>query len=73
MTASKERLIVKLLNLRGDDSTAPSDLLKYSTQMIYHWIEIEEEKKAAEAAAAVPEPEPKVEPRTKSAFDYFFS
>jgi len=70
MTQKKEQLIVRLLNLRNDDSTSPSDLFKYSIQQIHHWIEIEEEKKrVAEEQPAAAEPEP-VAP--KSAFDYFF-
>jgi hypothetical protein len=69
MTQKKDQLIVRLLNLRGDDSTPPSDFLKYSIQQIYHFIEVEEEKietaKQREVVPPVPE-------KTRSAFDDFF-
>jgi hypothetical protein len=71
MTQKKEQLIVRLLNLRNDDSTSPSDLFKYSIQQIHHWIEIEEEKRRAAEEAPVPAAEPPAPP-PKSAFDYFF-
>jgi hypothetical protein len=71
MTQKKDQLIVRLLNLRGDDSTPPSDFLKYSIQQIYHFIEVEEEK--IEAAKQVVEVEPPPPPqKTRSAFDDFF-
>ena len=70
MTQKKDQLIVRLLNLRGDDSTPPSDFLKYSIQQIYHFIEIEEEKR--EAAKVVP-PTPTPSPvKARTAFDDFF-
>jgi len=68
MTQKKEQLIVRLLNLRNDDSTSPSDLFKYSIQQIHHWIEIEEEKRREAPAPAAEPPAPP----PKSAFDYFF-
>ena len=71
MTQKKEQLIVRLLNLRGDDSTSPSDFQKYSIRQIHHFIEIEEEKKA-KAEVVPPEPETKPSPRTRTAFDDFF-
>jgi hypothetical protein len=73
MTQKKEQLIVRLLNLRNDDSTSPSDLFKYSIQQIHHWIEIEEEKKRVAEEQPAAEPEPVAPPPPpKSAFDYFF-
>jgi hypothetical protein len=72
MTQKKDQLIVRLLNLRGDDSTPPSDFLKYSIQQIYHFIEVEEEKREAmKQEVAVAEVEPPVQ-KTRSAFDDFF-
>jgi hypothetical protein len=71
MTQKKEQLIVRLLNLRNDDSTAPSDLFKYSIQQIHHWIEIEEEKKREPVVPSVV-PEAAAPVTHKSAFDYFF-
>ena len=70
MTQKKDQLIVRLLNLRGDDSTPPSDFLKYSIQQIYHFIEVEEEK--IEAAKKTQEVEPPTPQKTRSAFDDFF-
>jgi hypothetical protein len=75
MTQKKDQLIVRLLNLRGDDSTPPSDFLKYSIQQIYHFIEVEEEKREAKLtaeAAAAQEPEAPPTPKSRSAFDDFF-
>ena len=69
MTQKKDQLIVRLLNLRGDDSTPPSDFLKYSIQQIYHFIEVEEEKREAKLTA---EPEAPPTPKSRSAFDDFF-
>ena len=71
MTQKKDQLIVRLLNLRGDDSTPPSDFLKYSIQQIYHFIDVEEEKREAmKQEVAVAEVEPPVQ-KTRSAFDDF--
>jgi hypothetical protein len=74
MTQKKDQLIVRLLNLRGDDSTPPSDFLKYSIQQIYHFIEVEEEKqaRAKEAAEAEVVPPPPAPEKSRSAFDDFF-
>jgi hypothetical protein len=73
MTQKKDQLIVRLLNLRGDDSTPPSDFLKYSIQQIYHFIEVEEEKREAKLAAeAAQEPEAPPASKSRSAFDDFF-
>ena len=72
MTQKKDQLIVRLLNLRGDDSTPPSDFLKYSIQQIYHFIEVEEEKRETAKAAAVPEPETVPVPKSRGAFETFF-
>jgi len=69
MTQKKEQLIVRLLNLRGDDSTPPSDFFKYSIQQIYHFIETEEEKREAAKVAPTPPPTPV---KSRSAFDDFF-
>jgi hypothetical protein len=71
MTQKKEQLIVRLLNLRGDDSTPPSDFYKYSIQQIYHFIEVEEEKREAKARAEVVPPPPAPE-KSRTAFDDFF-
>lgn len=71
MTQKKDQLIVRLLNLRDDKTTPPSDFLKYSIQQIYHFIEVEEEKR--EAANKQDEaPMAEVEPKTRTAFDDFF-
>jgi hypothetical protein len=72
MTQKKDQLIVRLLNLRGDDSTPPSEFLKYSIQQIYHFIEVEEEKR--ESAKQEEAPVAEVEPpqKTRTAFDDFF-
>jgi hypothetical protein len=70
MTQKKDQLIVRLLNLRGDDSTPPSDFLKYSIQQIYHFIEVEEEKREAVKQEEVEPPPPSQ--KTRSAFDDFF-
>jgi hypothetical protein len=70
MTQKKDQLIVRLLNLRGDDSTPPSDFLKYSIQQIYHFIEVEEEKREAVKQEEVEPPPPSQ--KTSSAFDDFF-
>ena len=73
MTQKKDQLIVRLLNLRGDDSTPPSDFLKYSIQQIYHFIEVEEENQArakvVEVEAEVVPPAPE---KSRTAFDDFF-
>jgi len=71
MTQKKEQLIVRLLNLRGDDSTPPSDFYKYSIQQIYHFIEVEEEKRETAKAAEVVPPPPAPE-KSRTAFDDFF-
>jgi len=74
MTQKKEQLIVRLLNLRGDDSTPPSDFYKYSIQQIYHFIEVEEEKREAAKAKAEAEvvPPPPAPEKSRTAFDDFF-
>ena len=75
MTQKKDQLIVRLLNLRGDDSTPPSDFFKYSIQQIYHFIEVEEEKREAKAKAkaeAEVVPPPPTPEKSRSAFDDFF-
>ena len=74
MTQKKDQLIVRLLNLRGDDSTPPSDFFKYSIQQIYHFIEVEEEKREAAKAKAEAEvvPPPLAPEKSRSAFDDFF-
>jgi hypothetical protein len=69
MTQKKDQLIVRLLNLRGDDSTPPSDFLKYSIQQIYHFIEVEEEKIEAAKQVEVVPPAPE---KSRTAFDDFF-
>jgi hypothetical protein len=71
MTQKKDQLIVRLLNLRGDDSTPPSDFYKYSMQQIYHFIEVEEEKRAA-ASEPPAEAAPAEVEKPRSAFDDFF-
>ena len=74
MTQKKDQLIVRLLNLRGDDSTPPSDFFKYSIQQIYHFIEVEEEKREAAKANAEAEvvPPPPAPEKSRTAFDDFF-
>jgi hypothetical protein len=72
MTQKKDQLIVRLLNLRGDDSTPPSDFLKYSIQQIYHFIEVEEEKIETAKQAEVAEVVPPTPVKARSAFDDFF-
>ena len=75
MTQKKDQLIVRLLNLRGDDSTPPSDFFKYSIQQIDHFIEVEEEKREAKAKAkaeAEVVPPPPTPEKSRSAFDDFF-
>jgi hypothetical protein len=72
MTQKKDQLIVRLLNLRGDDSTPPSDFLKYSIQQIYHFIEVEEEKQARAKEAAEVVPPPPAPEKSRTAFDDFF-
>jgi len=74
MTQKKDQLIRRLLNLRGDDSTPPSDFFKYSMQQLYHFIEVEEEKATAkkEAADAAEVTPPPATPKPRSAFDDFF-
>jgi len=80
MTQKKDQLIARLLNLRGDETTQPAELLKYSMQQIYHFIEVEEEKlESAKAAASLSLAEAALVggheapvTKTKSAFDEFF-
>jgi len=78
MTQKKDQLIARLLKLRGDESTPPSDFLKYSMSQLYHFIEIEDEKREAaksahqtlEEAALIGGHE--APPIKRSAFDDFF-
>jgi hypothetical protein len=74
MTQKKDQLIRRLLNLRGDDSTPPSDFFKYSMQQLYHFIEVEEEKRetAKQEEVAVTEVVPPPSQKTRTAFDDFF-
>jgi hypothetical protein len=77
MTQKKDQLITRLLNLRGDTETTPSEMVKYSMQQIYHFIELEEEKRESAKQLSLAEscivgghePPPK---KARSAFDDFF-
>jgi|APCry1669190327_1035288.scaffolds.fasta_scaffold00081_23 hypothetical protein len=70
MTQKKDKLISRLLNLRGDETTDPSEFLKYSMQQIYHFIEVEEEK-LAQPPIPVEDACQEI-PKKRSAFDDFF-